>query len=117
MSLRRRMPGGKEIYQEIYEQLVQEKFDEMQELTDEINQNDLTYYFQGNTFRKRSKDFDDSDLEELSKKIRSGEMKLKQVKEQQNIFKLDLDGVSSGRFKSEEQKIALENIKLHYKPR
>ena len=32
-------------------------------------------------------------------------MKLKQVKEQQNIFKLDLDGVSTGRFKSEEQKI------------
>ena len=44
-------------------------------------------------------------------------MKLKQVKEQQNIFKLDLDGVSRGRFKSEEQKIALENIKLHYKSR
>ena len=45
MSLRRRMPGGKEIYREIYEQLVQEKFDEMQELTDEINQNDFNILF------------------------------------------------------------------------
>ena len=62
------MLGGKGIYEEIYEQLLQEKFDKIQELTDEINQNDLTYYFKGNTFRKRFEDFGDSDLEELCRK-------------------------------------------------
>ena len=34
------------------EKIVKEKFDEMTELTDEINQNHLAYYFKGNTFRK-----------------------------------------------------------------
>ena len=32
--------------------LTKETFDEIKELTDEINQNDLTYYFKGNTFKK-----------------------------------------------------------------
>ena len=44
-------------------------------------------------------------------------MKLEEAKEQQNIFKLDLNEISRGKFKSEEQKSALENIKLLYKSR
>ena len=32
-------------------------FDEIEELTDEINQNDLTYYCKDNTARKRFDDF------------------------------------------------------------
>ena len=46
----------KDNYKEIFEQLVNERFDEIKELVDGINQNDLTYYFKGNTFRKK---FDD----------------------------------------------------------
>ena len=47
--------------------------------------------------------------------MRSGEMKLEKVKEERNIFKLDLNEIARGTFKSEEQKRALENIKLLYK--
>ena len=47
--------------------------------------------------------------------MRSGEMKLEKAKEQQNIFKSDLNKITRGRFKSKEQKSALSNIKLIYK--
>ena len=54
-------------YKEMLENLDKERFDERKELTDEINQNNLTYYFKGNTARKR---FDDSNNGiELPKKI------------------------------------------------
>ena len=38
-------------------------------------------------------------------------MKLKDAKELQNIFKSNLSEISKGRFKLEEQKSALKNIK------
>ena len=41
-------------------------------------------------------------------------MKLEHMKELQNIFKITLNEISKGRFKSEEQESALENIKLLY---
>ena len=44
-------------------------------------------------------------------------MKLEDEKELQNIFKSNLNEISKGRFKSEEQKSALENIKLLYESR
>ena len=44
-------------YKGIFEELVKERFDEIKELTDEIKQNNLIYYFKGNTFRKRFDDF------------------------------------------------------------
>ena len=47
----------KDNYKEIFEKLVKERFDEIKELTDEISQNDLTYYFKGKTARKRFDDF------------------------------------------------------------
>ena len=47
----------KDNYEEIFEELVKERIDEIKELTDELNQNNLIYYFKGNTFRKRFDDF------------------------------------------------------------
>ena len=44
-------------------------------------------------------------------------MKLEDVKELQNIFKSNLNEVSKGKFKSKEQKSALQNIKLIYELR
>ena len=58
--------------------LVKERFDEIKELNDEINENDLTYYFKGNTARKRFDDFNNSI--ELFKKIKSGELKIEEAK-------------------------------------
>ena len=49
----------KDIYKETFEKIVPEKFDEIKELTHETNQNDLTYYFKVNTFRKWFDDYDD----------------------------------------------------------
>ena len=49
--------GHKDNYKKIFEELVKERFDEIKELTHEINQNDLIYYFKGNTARKKFDDF------------------------------------------------------------
>ena len=40
-------------YKKIFEELVKERFYEIKEFTDEINQNDLIYYAKSNTSRKR----------------------------------------------------------------
>ena len=49
--------------------------------------------------------------------MQSGEMKLKDAKELQNIFKSNLNEISKGRFKSKEQKSALGKIKFLYESR
>ena len=70
----------KSIYKEIFDKLVKEKFDAMQE-----------WY-------------------EHFRKIQFSEMKLEDVKELQNIFKPNLNKILKSRYKSEEQKSALQNI-------
>ena len=80
-------------------------------LTHEIDHYDLIY-FKNNTAAKDFNDFENGI--ELFRKIKSGEMMLENRKELQNIFKINLNKISKGRLKSEEQKSALENIKLLY---
>ena len=77
-------------FKKIFEELVKERFDETKELTDEINQNDLKCYFKGNTFRKGFDDLNNG--VELSKKIKSGEMKLEEAKIQ-NALKPNLNEI------------------------
>ena len=89
--------------------------DEIKGLTDEIDHDNLIYYFKNNIARKSFNDFDNGI--ELFIKIQSGEMKLEDAKEPQNIFKSNLNEISKGRFKSKEQKSALENIKMLYESR
>ena len=48
---------------------------------------------------------------------KSGEIKLKEKKNLQNLFKLNLNEIPRGRHRSEEQKSALENNKLVYESR
>ena len=45
------------IIKKIFEEIVKERFDEIKELTNEINQNGLTCYFKGNPATKRFDDF------------------------------------------------------------
>ena len=85
------------------------------DLTYKTNQNDLIYYLKNNTARKGSDVFRNSI--ELFQKITSGEMKLEEAKDLQNVFKSIPNKISRGRYKSQEQKIALENIKQLYKSR
>ena len=60
----------KDNYKEILEELFKERFDEIKELTDEINQNDLTYYFAIILLKKEftGKASDHSNLKILSPK-------------------------------------------------
>ena len=53
-------------YKKMFEKLVKERFDEIIELTNEMNQNDLIYYLKGNTARKRFDDFN-NDIKLLKK--------------------------------------------------
>ena len=80
-----------------------------------IDHYDLIYYFKNNTARKKINDSDNGI--ELFRKMQSGEMKLKDAKELQNIFKSNLNEISKGRFKSKEQKSALGKIKFLYESR
>ena len=75
----------------------------------------MIYCFKNNTPQKNFNDFDNGI--ERFREIQSGEMKLEDAKELQNIFKSNLNKISKGRIKSKEQKSALENIKLVYKSR
>ena len=51
--------------------------------------NDLIYYFKNNTTKKDFNDFENGI--ELSRKIKSGEMKVEDAKELQNIFNKNLN--------------------------
>ena len=104
---------NKDGYKEIVDKIVKEKLSKIEELTNEMNHNDLIYCFKNNTTTKDFNDFEK--IVELSKNVKFGEMKLEDGKELQNIFKTNMNEISKGRFKSEEQKSALENIKLIYK--
>ena len=78
----------KDNYKEISEELVKERFDEIKELTGETNQNNLSYYFKGNSVRKKF-DYFNNDIE-LFKKIKSGEMRLEEAKNLRDAFKLNI---------------------------
>ena len=97
-------------HKEIVEELVKEIFDEIIELTNEANFNDLIYHFMGDTASKKFDGFENRI--KLFEKLKSGDLKLEEAKKLQNVFKSNLNEISKGRYKSEEQKIALQNLKL-----
>ena len=107
MALTNKDDEHKDNYKEMFEELVKERFDEIKELTNEINRNDLIYYFKGNTDRKRFDDLNNGI--KLFEKTKSGEMNLENANKLQNVFKSNLNKISRGRHKSKEQKRALEN--------
>ena len=74
----------KYICKETFDEIVKERLDEIKELIDEISFNDSTYYFKCNTTRKR---FDDLNTNiELFKVIKSGEIKLEEAKQLENVL-------------------------------
>ena len=68
----------KDNYKKIFDKLVKERFDEIKELTDEINQNYLVYFFKWYPARKRFDDFNNGI--EIFRKIQSGEITLEEAK-------------------------------------
>lgn len=83
----------------------------MKELKNEINQNNLIYYFKGNIFRKM---FDDFNNGIGLFKMKSGAMKLEEAKQLENVFKSNINKISRGRYQSKKQKRALEKFNLLY---
>ena len=61
-----------------FKELVKEIFGKIIELTDEINENNLVYFFKDNSTRKRFDNFNNGI--KLFRKIRSGEIKLEEAK-------------------------------------
>ena len=61
-------------------------------------------------YLKRFDDFNNGI--EVFRKMQSGKMKLEEVKNLQNVFNSNLNEISRERYKSEEQKLTLANIKL-----
>ena len=81
----------KDNYKEISEELVKERFDEIKELTAEINHDDLIYCFKNNIANKR---FDDSNNSVyIFWKLQSGEMKLGEAKKLDNVFKSNVNEI------------------------
>ena len=90
-------------------------FDEIIELTDEINLDDLIYYFRKESSRKRFDEFENGI--NLFEKIKSGDEKLEEAKKYKKVFKSTLKEIARGRYKSKVQNSALQNIKMFYKAR
>ena len=102
-------------YKGVFQKLVRERFDIIKELTDEINHDILTFHFKGNTDSKRFDDF--NNVQNFLKKHNLVKCSQKKQEKLQNLFKTNLNGKSRGRYKSEEQKVTLGNIKLLYESR
>ena len=94
---------------------MKEWFDEIIELTDEINLDDLIYYFRKESSRKRFDEFENGI--NLFEKIKSGDEKLEEAKKYKKVFKSTLKEIVRGRYKSKVQNSALQNIKMFYKAR
>ena len=96
-------------YKETLDKVVKEKLGKIEELTNEIDYNDLINYFKNNTASKDFTDFENG--VKLLNKIKFGQTRLENAKEVPDIFKINLSKISKRRFKSEKQKSALTNIK------
>ena len=72
-------------------------------IINKIDQNNLIYYFKGNTARKRFDNFNNDT--ELFVKRKSSETKLEKANNQQNVFKPNLNKNSRRRLKLEALKI------------
>ena len=94
---------------------MKEWFDEIIELTDEINLDDLIYYFRKESSRKRFDEFENGI--NLFEKIKYGDEKLEEAKKYKKVFKSTLKEIARGRYKSKVQNSALQNIKMVYKAR
>ena len=94
---------------------MKEWFDEIIELTEEINLDDLIYYFRKESSRKRFDEFENGI--NLFEKIKSGDEKLEEAKKYKKVFKSTLKEIARGRYKSKVQNSALQNIKMFYKAR
>ena len=80
-----------------------------------VKLDDLIYRYKGNTRNEEFNKYDNA--LDLIDKIRNGEIKLADAKNNQNNFKMHLGEIKKGAKKSKEQKNTIYNIELLYKAR
>ena len=89
---------------EIFNRLVEERLKEITELNKKVNLDDLVHRYKGKRTDEKFDKYDNS--LDLINKIRNGERKLSDVKNDQIIFKSHLGGIKKGTIKkrSKEQR-------------
>ena len=102
---------------EIFNKLVDERLDEITELDKKVNLDDLAYRYKGKSPDEKFDKYDNA--LDLIDKIKNGEIKLAEAKNDQIRFKSNLGEIKKGNNKkrSKEQKNALYNIDMLYKAR
>ena len=102
---------------QIFNELVNERLEEITNLDKKVNSDDLIYKYKGNTADAKFDKLDNALA--ITNKVRNGEISLADVKNNQERFKSHLGKMKKGNTKrrSKEQKNALYNIEMVYKAR
>ena len=82
------------ITKEIYNKILEERMDEILEMSKEINYNNLVYYFKGPTPPKNFAIFDGPIY--TYDQLKNGNISLQQVEKQQKDFRKELNEITSG---------------------
>ena len=86
---------------------------EIQILSKQIDFNNLIYYFKGKSASRHFLDFRGPLA--LYRNINNGYITLEKAEENQKNFKSDVNEIVKGRYKLEDQKSTIKNIKTLYK--
>ena len=102
---------------EIFNELVDERYEKITDLDKKVNSDDLIYRYKGNTADVKFDEFDNA--LNIINKIQNGEIRLADVKNNQEKFKSYLGEIKKGnkKHRSKEQKNTLYNIEMLYKAR
>ena len=105
------------ITKEIYDKILEERMDEIIEMSDKIDFNNLTYNFKGQTNSIKFDKFEGP--MDIYDNIKNGNTTLQQVEKQQKDFKKELNEITSGntKYKSNNQLYVINNVKSLYESR
>ena len=91
---------------ENFHEFVNERFDEIQNLSKKINYADKAHYFKSK--ESSPKYFSNFQFSlKCFKEIRDGEITMKKTKENQKEFKSDLNSIARAKYKSQKQESAM----------
>ena len=100
---------------EIFNKLIDERYEKINDLDEKVNSDDLIYRYKGNTADENFDKFDNAI--NIINKIQNGEIELADVKRNQEKLKKYLGQIKKGGKKTKEQKNTLFDIEALYKAR
>ena len=102
---------------EIYNEILEERIDEILQISKEISHSDLVYDFKGPTPSIKFGKYGGSMY--IYGYMKDGEKALQQVEEEQKYFRKDLNQITSGnpRYKSEKQSYTIKSVRTLYDSR